>query len=58
MFDNKKWILKSLGKNGDTVAFSDATFHSFAFGKSDWLITNDEGKVSVSKCINIKAIQI
>ena len=45
VFDNKKWILKSLGKNGDTLAMSDATFHSFAMGKSNWLISNDEGRV-------------
>ena len=35
------WKLKAYGKKAISQASSDATYHSFLLGKSNWIITND-----------------
>ena len=45
-FDDEKWNLRALkgGKTEPTLAFSDISYHSFVMGKSNWFISNDQGK--------------
>ena len=48
--DSNMWEMNVNGKPLATSATSDATFHSFLLGKSDWLVSNDSKYLCIYLC--------